>query len=336
LEKVLDRFPKRFIEDPEYAFALGRIRCLEVHILEHSDYDKMAKGDINDVLKVLTESDFSIDVNLLLKEETFEKVIDIHKRNIFKLMDELIYDERVRSFLRVENDFYNAKILLLEKIFETHIQELSGFGNIKPEVMKSIFAEEKYNLLPKEIMDAVQEGIRIYYEKKEKRYIDFVFDKSYLNYVSSSSYPPFLQDYFRMFSDIHNLITLIRIKYFEEDKNIIDYVFSDNGFIPFELLKNLYFVKLEEIPKEMIRWIYWKPLDEGTKYLKEKKSFVKLENLLNKLLFDYLETTKYQSLGPEPVIAFILKKLNEIKNVRLTILGKFYNVKGEEILERII
>ncbi len=336
MDNILTQFPQRFIEDSKYAYPLGRVRSLEVHILEYQDYEKMAEGDLSETQKILVESDFSLDVNLLLKEETFEKVLEVHKENVFKLMDELIPDEEIKRILRLEYDFYNAKILLLEKILDRKIGEPSHLGNISIERLKYIFSIEKYNLLPSELFQTIQEGIKLYYERREKRVVDFVFDRNYLEYVSKNAYPPFLMDYYKILADIKNLLVLLRIKYFGDDPSILNEVFSRNGFIPITLLNSLKNLGLEEIPNELKRWIYFKQLEEGIKFLKEKNSFVRIENLFNSLLYEYLRTTKYLSLGPEPVIAFILMKLNEIRNVRLILVGKFYGVKSEEIMGRIV
>lgn len=336
MDKILEHLPKRFIENPEYAYPLGRVRSLEIHILDISDYERMADSDIKEIPKILVESDFSMDVNLLLNQNTFENTLNKHKKTIFELMDELIPDERIKISLRMEYDFYNAKILLLEKIFDIRISEPLPLGNINTDRLKYIFSEEKYELLPDYLRGVVQEAIRVYYDKKEKRFIDFVFDKSYLDYICINSYPPFLQDYFRILADISNLSSLIRIKYLNEDLSLLNYILSVNGFIPLELLFSLSKKEISEIPNEMKRWIYFKAIEEGIKFLNEKNSFVKLENLFNKLICEYLDTTKYLSLGPEPVIAYILKKLIEIKNIRIVLIGKFYQVKNNEIIERII
>ncbi len=336
MDKILEHFPQRFIENPEYAYSLGRVRSLEIHILDISDYERMANSDIKEIPKILVESDFSMEVNLLLNQNTLENTLNKHKMIIFGLMDELIPEERIKISFRMDYDFYNAKILLLEKIFDIKISEPLPFGNINPDRLKYILTEEKYELLPDYLKDAVQEAIKVYYDKKEKRFIDFVFDKSYLDYICVNSYPPFLQDYFRILADISNLSSLIRIKYMNEDLSLLNYILSEGGFIPLELLFSLSKKEISEIPNYMKRWIYFKPLDEGVKFLNEKNSFVKLENLFNKLVCEYLDTTKYISLGPEPVVAYILKKLIEIKNIRIVLIGKFYNVKNNEIIERII
>lgn len=336
MDSILSHFPQRFIENPEYAYSLGRIRSLEIHILDYTDFLNMSNSDIKDLPKILVESDFSMDINLLLNENTFEKILNKQKNNVFNLMDELIPDKKIKNALRKEYDFYNVKILLLEKIFDVKITEPLSTGNITPERLRYIFSEEKYDLLPDELRVAVQKAISVYYEKKEKRFIDYVFDKAYLDYMCVFSYPPFLQDYYMILTDISNLLSLIRIKYFDEDKSVLRFIISEKGYISYEFLNYLSTIDINMIPQEMKRWVYYKALEEGIRYLSEKNSFVRLENLLKKLLLEYLDTTRYLSLGPEPVITYIIKKLIEIKNIRLILIGKFYKVKSEEIIERII
>jgi len=48
-----------------------------------------------------------------------------------------------------------------------------------------------------------------------------------------------------------------------------------------------------------------------------------------------MKDAKYVSFGPEPVIAYIFAKENEIKLIRIIMVGKINGIDGEVIRERL-
>ena len=80
---------------------------------------------------------------------------------------------------------------------------------------------------------------------------------------------------------------------------------------------------------------YQKVLDNGAAYLTSDKSFLKTEQECDGYLAGFLKTTMTVTAGPQPVIAYLLMKENEIRTVRLILTAKKSRLDPKLILDRV-
>jgi V/A-type H+-transporting ATPase subunit C len=73
----------------------------------------------------------------------------------------------------------------------------------------------------------------------------------------------------------------------------------------------------------------------GVNYLTSDKSFLKAEQRCAEFLTGFLKSTIQITAGPQPIIAYLLMKENEIRNVRLILTAKKNNLATQLILDRI-
>ena len=335
--EILSKLPFRYIEDPEYAYAVGRVRALEVNLIDRAHLDRLLKAGLDDIGRILSDTDYAHRTGDMLNPSKFDTVLEDEKVRVLKLIDGLIPDEKVRNLLHTEYDFYNARVLLKGKIFERDISHvLVSYGNIEVEQLKEIFASEEYEKLPEHILSAVQKAISIYYNTKDIREIDFVFDREYMFFMNTTPCVPYLQDYYRILTDITNYKSLLRWKVLELDKMRFRDVLIEGGFIPAEVFYPLVNEQIETIPNQFSRWVYSQVFSEGTRYLVSNRSFVRYEALSDRLLDGYLKQTSYLVFGVEPIISYLLKKMREIKNLRIIMVGKFNGIEEGILTERVV
>jgi len=80
---------------------------------------------------------------------------------------------------------------------------------------------------------------------------------------------------------------------------------------------------------------YYRLVDAGAVYLNSNKSFLKLEQQCEQHLTGFLKSTVQITTGPQPIIAYLLLKENEIRTVRLILTAKKNNLGTKLILDRI-
>jgi len=76
-------------------------------------------------------------------------------------------------------------------------------------------------------------------------------------------------------------------------------------------------------------------VESGAAYLASRKSFLRLEHNCQEYLNGYLRTTNQITAGPQPVIAYLLLKENEIRTLRLILTAKKNNLDTKLILDRL-
>ena len=337
MQEILTKLPERFIENLEYAYAVGRVRALEVSLIDKQRFERLLKAGIEEIGRILVDTDYSPSLSELLNSATFETVLQNEKQRILTLVDSLIYEENVRGFLHLEFDYFNARVLLKGKIFDRDVSDfLVPFGNLNIDEMKQVFDSEEYDKLPENLVEAIQNAISSYYNLKEPRMIDFSFDRAFIKHLNTAGYPPFLQDYYRLLTDLTNFRSLLRWKVMELDRSRFRDVLLPGGFIQEGIFLDLIGEPVEQIPGVFSKWIYYPVFLEGTKYLNTNHSFIRYEAMVEKLLSTYIDKTRYLVFGVEPVIAYYLKKMKEIKNIRIILVGKFNGVEEEILAERLV
>jgi V/A-type H+-transporting ATPase subunit C len=80
---------------------------------------------------------------------------------------------------------------------------------------------------------------------------------------------------------------------------------------------------------------YHRIVDAGASYLASDKSFLKVEQQCEEHLTGFLKLTIQITAGPQPIIAYLLMKENEIRTVKLILTAKKNNLDTKLIMDRI-
>jgi V/A-type H+-transporting ATPase subunit C len=80
---------------------------------------------------------------------------------------------------------------------------------------------------------------------------------------------------------------------------------------------------------------YNRIVETGANYLASNNSFLKAEQQCEEYLTGFLKSTSVITAGPQPVIAFLLLKENEIRTVRLILTAKNNFLDTKLILDRL-
>ncbi|MCK5173245.1 MAG: V-type ATPase subunit, partial [Planctomycetes bacterium] len=80
---------------------------------------------------------------------------------------------------------------------------------------------------------------------------------------------------------------------------------------------------------------YYDVLERGVSYLSREKSFLHVEKECEDHLVGFLKTTRSITAGPQPVIAYLLMKENEIRTVRMLLTAKKNGLDTKIILDRL-
>jgi V/A-type H+/Na+-transporting ATPase subunit C len=157
-----------------------------------------------------------------------------------------------------------------------------------------------------------------------------------------SEYPShFFEEYVKHLTDMHNISTFLRLRLLKELQDILVQKITQEGFIPKSVFVKYYHADLPAFIERLSRVSKYGQLIDYSHFLKaamekavNEKSFAALEKAQADYLLGILRQTKRIPFGPEPVLGYFFARLNEIKLIRLLILGKMNNVGDEIIKER--
>ena len=155
----------------------------------------------------------------------------------------------------------------------------------------------------------------------------------------------FLLSLFRTQIDLTNIRTMLRLKFTESESRtktagaeallVRDNVFLKGGFIELERFRQGVDIGYEALAPLFFVTPYYEIVQAGASYLASDKSFLRAEQQCAEFLTGYLMTTIQITAGPQPIIAFLLMKENEIRTVRLILTAKRNYLDTKLILDRI-
>jgi len=328
------RYPEFGVENTEYAYACGLVRALETRLLDKVKIDRLlVLKDIEEVFKALQDTDYGKYLNEIHAPSDFEIMLKKELQRTYKLLDELAVDEYIKVDTRYYYDFHNIRVLVKAFISEKEFDfALSSFGAIEPKVLKTIFENEEFDLLPTCLKDAVLNAIENYYERKDPQLIDLSIDRDTFKYYTTCSESDFIRNYHKLQVDLKNFLTLLRLERIER-KDMLKYSILPGGFLGEEIFLEI--ADSNSLLQEIKLTPYYPVLAPGYSYYQKNGSFIKLEKDIESYLVGFVRETRKKDLGPEPLLGYFYSKRNEIRILRMIMVGKINGIPKELIQERI-
>jgi len=290
----------------------------------------LSTGDVEELIAALHDTDYGEYLRNVGKYKA-EEALEMAKIALYNEMEKFVNNFEIMRILRAKYDFHNIKVLLKGKIAEEDFTDkCSPLGYIPVSKLTEIVREEKYERLPDYLQRSVEKGIDAYYSNDHNpQYLSFAVDSIMAETLTLYIKNSFLNNYYKIWVDLTNLKIILRLLFLERYEDLIEFAILPGGNI-----------KKEKITKASIKSPdSLEDFYRGTLYaslLEWKDSFSVLERESEKVLISYLKSVAFESIGVEPVVAYLLLKENEIRNLRVIFVGKMNGVGENLIGEKLI
>ncbi len=335
---VLDfyTYPPVGTDDWRYVYQSALVRVLEMQMLTKAAFHDMANAEnLRSAADLLSSTEYAVPHTGKTFTE-IENVLRERRSAVRRLFEELIIDKSLTHLFRTRDDFANLRLAVRRTLTEKPVgSDYSADGNVPPDLYEEVFEQENYNLFPDYMADAVEQAVLAYYRNKQIPDIDHAVDAEQARYNLKQALrlnSIFLLGLFRIQIDLTNLRTMLRLKFTESEQRN---VFLKGGFLEMERLLRGVELGFEAIAPLFFVTPYYRLVETGAAYLSSDKSFLKLEQQCQEHLTGFLKSTVQITTGPQPIIAYLLLKENEIRNVRLILTAKKNNLDTKLILDRI-
>jgi V/A-type H+-transporting ATPase subunit C len=290
----------------------------------------LTSEDVPELIAALHDTDYAQYLRNI-GNAGFEGALQDAKVTLYNDIEKLINDVEIMKTLRAKYDFHNIAVLLKGKIAEQNFADkCSPLGSVPIPILEQIFKEEKYGQLPVYLKKGVEAGIEAYYSTESNpQRLSFAIDSVMAETLTSYSENSFLNNYYRLWVDLTNLKTILRLFFLQKYQELIGFAVLYGGNIGVEDIKK---ARMEN--EDSLETIY-----RGTIYnslLEWRNSFYILERECENLLISYLKSVAFESIGVEPVISYLLIRKNEIRNLRTLFIGKTNGVEESLIKERLV
>ncbi len=328
-------YAEELVEDSAFAFATGSIRVLETRLLSEAQLSRLAEAaDPGEAWRLLAEAGMAAAAEVSWQE--YEPALGRELERLYRYARSVSPRPEVVAWLEKRYDFHNLKVFLKAHLLEEDPSEaVFGLGEVPSELIAQAVKTMVWEALPEELAHAGEAAVAEYERTKVAQALDFVVDREMFAYLKGASRVsrayPFLERLVELWCDLANLKSALRAKVLGKDREFLARALVPPGELPLDRLMGLLEVPLEEWP-ESLKWTPYAGLIAQPGRGLDLGQF---ERLSDNFVLERLRATKFALYGPEPLVAYILAKEMELKNIRIIMVGKSNGLPPEALKERL-
>ncbi|MDD5326439.1 MAG: V-type ATPase subunit [Phycisphaerae bacterium] len=329
------RYPAIGGDDWEYAFETAQVRAIETVMLPRPVFVDMANAaDFEQAADHLRSGEYAAGAGASISE--LERVLLACRSEVRQQFAGWIHNDAIVTLFKSRDDFANLRLAIRRAVTKKTIgADYSSDGNFPGEQFAEVFDSERYEMLPDYMADAAERAIVLYYNDKDIRAIDYAIDAAQAEFNLATAEKlgsEFLLGLFRIQADLANIRTMLRLTITQAHQRN---VFLPGGYVERDQLVRGLDAGGDGLAALFFATPYFEMVQAGAAYAASEKSFLKIEQQCDEYLNGYLRTTIAITAGPQPIIAYLLAKENEIRTVRLVLTAKKNHLNPKLILDRI-
>ncbi len=336
--------PTQMVSDPRYAFVVGKIRSLETRLLNNQQVARLLETKDAQALwaELAACADYEEHLAQLTDPNDYEQLLSAELKRVYQSIFELTPDPGMLSLLSLRYDFHNCKVFSKAQFLgEDPGLAISDLGAYPVKEWEQVLAGEvsaEKSGLPRDLLATVLETQASLEEETDLRLRDMQWDQALYGHLyrrAMAGGSVFIQTWVRLRVDCLNLTALMRCKLQNTHKRTLERALFNNGLIPKERLLAAYEGNLDDLPSQVAASPYAELVQEGIQTYLREGSFSYWEKLTDDFEIEFLKQARMAPLGVEPLFAYLLAKENEIKVLRIILVGKLNRLSKAEISKRV-
>jgi V/A-type H+-transporting ATPase subunit C len=302
-------------ENPQYGFAVGRVRALEAALLDRARYERLIRArGTGEFVTALAETAYS-------------RFLDGGTADVALALDKAA-EENAALFSQYALDSWLLDLFQLPaafRVLKTSIKR--RLSSNEPGL--TITAEALTMPFASRVSDAVAAAARSFERDRDPAAIDVALDRVMQELqLEIASTSEFMVGYLGLHADVENLRTLARMKAQADgggdQRGDMETVFLAGGKLA---LKDFVAALPEPWAAVIDRFakappygggdeIFHEYLELAAEAVAEKRSLGRMERRGREIELGYLRQTRYATFGYEPLVTFFLLHENELRNLR--------------------
>lgn len=315
------------------------MRTEEKHLLRDEQLRVMTEsGNIDDICRTLQDAGYGSETENF-RLDNYERILSESEAALTEEIETLKNNNAVFDIFAYPSDYHNIKTLLKSEFLGIDRSDiLLSTGTIKPDKMAEIVRERNRSLMTEFMHRAIEEACDTHARTRDPQVVDFICDKycfQDIMRIAEKSGNDFVKGYVRLWIDTVNLKTFMRVRKMQQPWGYFSEIYVPGGNVELQTFVNGY----EEDPAQLAA--RFAPFDiasavaEGSEQLASEGTFTALERECDNALINFVKEAKYITFGLESMVAFLVAKQMEVKNIRILITGKMAKMEPEVIRERL-
>jgi len=319
----------RLSENPEYGFAVGRVRALEPSLMDRSRYERLVRAQGREGFVAA------------LAETSYAKFLDGSSANVSHAFDKAS-EENEAFFSQYAQESWLLHLFQLPaalRSLKAAIKDALSRGKSEVAIPAELTAMQQQTV----VSDAIAATAQAFERDRDPAAVDMAVDRLLQDLqLGTANTSEFMLGYLGLHADLENLRTLVRLKAQTDgggdQRGGMVTAFLGGGRLE---LGDLVAAIDEPWAAVVERFAKAPPggsgndafrdyLEQGTAAVSDRRSFVRMERLGREIELRYLRQTRYATFGYEPLVTFSLLRENELRNLRQLYAAKLAGMADEE------
>lgn len=320
-----------------YGFAVGKVRVLETRMLGRSGFERLLDAStFAEQKRILSDTPYGRFLDEAETSESVESGLASALDEWYRFLEKAELPVEVVSFFRVRHDFANLKAALKARLLGARLDGLlTGLGAIEQDRFSADLAD-----LPGALGACAREVLKAAHIQEESAGggasgydVDESVDHALfaeLSDLAARSGSDYLEGLTKMLVDVANVKIVVRGVRARMPRADIRSRLIVGGSVPIGRWAALLSGDATEVFSAARRLPVFRgvPADDvGT--------FGRIDVIADNVIVAYLRTARRVSVGPEPVIAYVLAREAEVVTVRTLLLGRLAGIDSETLRARL-
>lgn len=327
------------MKDNDYGSLNVTIRAQENKLLKQGHFDRMiAAESYDDAVNILRETVYRNDVDDIKESRDYDLMLTHELERVYQEMFTSTPNPELVEYAALRYTYHNLKVLFKEEFADQDFSDLYiNIGRFGIQSLRRAIKEGQSDLLPEEYLQSITEVKAQLEESKQAYAIDVILDRHYFDHLKSLADRLGIEDIINLVkqeADYFNISTAIRASKQGHNRNFIDGILTEVGYLDKEKLVSSAGLGLSELERYLRTSSYRSLIESATDSDKNEVSAIKVDQLTDDAYMKKMREAKLQAFGPLPTIAYIHAKEVEVTNLRLVLAGKENGIDADTIRER--
>lgn len=309
-----------------YGFAVGKVRVLETRVLDRSAYERLLDAPtFTEQRRLLSETVYGRHLEGAETADEVERGLDAALDDFYGFIDEAALPSAVVEFFRVRYDYANLKAALKARVLDAPLEGLIvGHGMVAPEAFSGDLGAlpEGLGRLASELEDETSTAVI------DARTDGAMFAE--LIRLAKQAKSAYLSRIAALMVDIGNVKTMVRGRIAGLSEERIRALLVPGGGVSVGDLVGMLDEPLSELGAALKAHAAFFRL--GTTDLSDASQ---LDVVTDAVLIAALKDGRRGPTGPEPVIAYVFARENEVASLRVLLLGRINGIPNEVLRARL-
>ncbi len=323
----------------EYAFSCSVVKANENKILSKMDYEKLMDcKTVNQAMSILSDFGYG-DGRVLDNPRDFEKVLKKGLAEAYKLVFSVLPDRKELELFLYPQDYHNVKALIKAEMLKFDpAPYLVDTGKFEADVMTQMIREREFIQLSSEMKHAINDALEMFSKSENPQEIDIILDRAcYKDMLikAEETQNDFIIGYVKLLIDILNINSFVRLRRIGKPWSFYEKVFLHGGNVSEKMLSGSWEENNQQLVEKMASFGFKEAFATGAAKVESTGKYTDLERITDDMRMKYVRRAKFVSFGIEPILAYLIAKETETKNLRMILTGIFSELPREITSERL-